>query len=158
MTRVRLAITALGLSAVIVAGCSPANTGPRYTSCAEPMVAEKAGSLPDDLPLIDEATLTEVTRRKGFLAVTGVVTDRTVDDLYDPMVSKVRHNGFDVLAQENEGFEAEVYFSRRTDIAGIASLRRGPCPEQVTVSLVYDPLDTDEGRRVTAETRRSARS
>jgi hypothetical protein len=120
------------------------------------MVAEKAGSLPDDLPLIEGTELTDVTRRKGFLAVSGVIGDRSVDELYDPMVAKVRDSGFDVLAQENEGFEAEVYFSRRTDIAGIASLRRGPCPEQVTVSLIYDPLDTKEGRRVTAETRRSA--
>lgn len=143
--------------AIVLTGCASGASGPRYTSCAEPMAAAEVPSLPDDLPLIEDAELTDVTRRKGFVAVTGVATNTTVDDLYDPVVERVRAKGFDVLAQENEGFEAEVYFSRRTDTAGIAGLRRGPCPGQVTVSVIYDPLETREGKRIAAQTRRSAR-
>jgi hypothetical protein len=158
MFRPRVGATALALASVVaLAGCSDEKTGARYAQCVEPMAAERPPALPDDLPLIDAAELTDVTRQKGFLAVSGVASDMTVDDLYDPMVNRVRDEGFDILAQENEGFEAEVYFSRRTEIAGIASLRRGPCPEQVTVSVIYDPLETNAAKKITAKTRRAAR-
>lgn len=157
--RTRAAATALALASVVaLAGCSPNATGSRYASCIDDSVASRPGSLPEDIPLIDEAALTDVTRKQGFVSVSGVATDLTVDDLYEPMVRAVTRNGFDVLAQENEGFEAEVYFSKGVDVAGIASLRKGPCPTQVTYSVLYDPLETKQGKSVTAKTRRAARS
>jgi hypothetical protein len=143
--------------ALSLAGCSSGPRGPRYSSCAEPLSAAKSITLPDDLPMVDEVELTNVKRERGFIAVTGVVTDRTVNDLYQPMARSVERNGFDILGQENEGFEAEVYFARATDVAGIASLRRGPCPEQVTYSVMYDPLETKKGRQVAARTRRASK-
>ena len=144
--------------AVPLAACSSGDTGSRYAACAEPGAAEKSRILPHDMPLLAEAELTDVTTEKGFVAISGIATDATVDNLYDSMVRTVRDNGFDVLSQENEGFEAEVYFSRSTDVAGMASLRKGPCPSQVTYSVLYDPLETKKAKRITAKTRRAASS
>lgn len=159
MPGTRVATAALALAGVVaLAGCSPNEAGSGYASCIDASVGTRQGSLPDDLPLLTQAALTDVTRKQGFVSISGVATDLTVDDLYEPMVRAVQDNGFDVLAQENEGFEAEVYFSKGTDVAGIASLRKGPCPTQVTYSVLYDPLDTKEGVAVTKKTRRAARS
>jgi hypothetical protein len=155
----RVAATAFFLaSAVALAGCSSQQAGSRYATCIDEGAAARPGSLPDDIPMLQQTELTDVTRKEGFVAVSGVATDLTVDDLYEPMVRSVRAQGFDVLAQENEGFEAEVYFSKSTDVAGIASLRKGPCPTQVTYSVLYDPLETKEGKEAAAKTRRAARS
>lgn len=137
-------------------GCSSGPTGARYAGCAEPMAEQREAALPADLPLIEDVELTDVTRREGFVAVSAVAAGRTVDDLYGPLVEAVSAEGFDLLGQENEGFEAEVYFARRTEVAGIASLRRGPCPGQVTVSIMYDPLETDRGKQATQRVRKAS--
>lgn len=51
-------------------------------------------------------------------------------------------------------FEAELYFAKGNSLAGLASLREGPCDGYVKANVVYDPLETAEGRQAVRKTRR----
>ena len=108
--------------------------------------------VPADLPWPDGLTLTDVQARKKFVTVDGF-RKATVEELFDETQAQVVAHDFDVINVDFEGFEAEVYFARATSIAGIARLREGPCDGYVSVSVLYDPLETRRGRDAVEKTR-----
>lgn len=61
---------------------------------------------------------------------------------------------FDIINTDYEGFEAELYFAKGDSLAGIASMREGPCDGYVQLNVVYDPLETAAGREAVRKTRR----
>lgn len=62
--------------------------------------------------------------------------------------------GYDVIGNDYEGFEAEIFFARERKSQGVVSMRERPCRGLVTVSVLYDPVDTDEGRDMLDKTRK----
>ncbi|MFN2526615.1 MAG: hypothetical protein ABR505_10220 [Actinomycetota bacterium] len=91
--------------------------------------------LPTEFALEEFAEITEVIRRPRSLTAEAVTTTSIIE-LYPPLARSVLDAGFEILASENEGFEAEIFFAskRRT---GAYRLREGPCEGLVTIRLLY---------------------
>lgn len=128
---------------LLVAGLTPACGGdaaptaaPAPTSCPIPETSSDAGKVPSVLQLDDHSTITEVSRRRGALGVVAV-SEKTVVELYPPLARAVLDAGYSIVASDNEGFEAEIYFGDDTT-TGAYRLREGPCKDQVTVRLLFD--------------------
>ncbi len=79
----------------------------------------------------------ETGRRRGFTAVT-VVTQETVVELYPQLARALLEGGHQIVSGDNEGFEAEIFFALRDGRPGRYLLREGPCPDDVTVTILYE--------------------
>ena len=88
-----------------------------------------------------------------FVSVAGHL-ESTVERLFESASEVVVDNGFEVINTDFEGFEAEIYFSRGSSIAGIVMMREGPCDGFVKANVLYDPLETRAGRKAVNKTRR----
>ena len=123
-----------------VAACRPPSTIPTPTD------------IPADFPWPDDVALTKAQLKKQFVMLEGF-SKRTVEDLFAGMRPDVIADGFDIINTDYEGFEAEIYFAKENSLAGIASLREGPCDGYVKVNVIYDPLETAAGRKSVRKTR-----
>lgn len=81
-------------------------------------------------------------------------SERSVQQLFDDFRPEITDKSLDVINTDFEGFEAELYFAKGNSLAGIVSLREGPCDGYVKVSVIYDPLETAAGREAVRETRK----
>lgn len=97
--------------------------------------------------------MTEAQVKKKFVALKGF-SRSSVDELFEDARPLLMSNGFDVINTDFEGFEAELYFAQSASLAGIVSMREGPCDGYVSVSVIYDPLETAAGREAVKKTRR----
>ena len=79
----------------------------------------------------------DVGRRRGFSSLT-LVTDETVVELYPQLARGLVESGHEILAGDNEGFEAEIFFGLRDGTTGRYVLREGPCPDEVTLHILYE--------------------
>ena len=109
--------------------------------------------LPNDFPWPDDISLTKAQLNKQFVMLDGF-SERTVEELFDSVRPDVIAEGFDIVNTDFEGFEAEIYFAKKNSLAGIASLREGPCDGYVKVNVIYDPLETAAGREAVRKTRK----
>jgi hypothetical protein len=100
---------------------------------------------PRDLELPEELVVTAVQRSKGFVTVTGVA-DSSVEEIYGPSETALVDSGFTIINRDFEGFEAELFFAKGNDTAGAVRIRIGPCPDQVTLTILYDPLESKAGK------------
>jgi hypothetical protein len=82
----------------------------------------------------------KVARRKGYVRV-GASKTASMDSVYDEMQKIMKADGYTILNAENEQTDAEIFFARYADVAGVARLKQGRCPGDVTIAIVYDPLD-----------------
>jgi hypothetical protein len=116
-----------------LAGCGGA-AGGSSRGCAEPVpVAEsRRAALPLDLDRV--GTVTEVGSEAGHVAAT-VVAESTIDESYAALPAVLTAGGFDVVAEENEGIEADIFFVRGRQETGSVKLVEGPCEGQVTLRL-----------------------
>lgn len=122
-------------------------------ACSLPPNIEIPEGIPADFPWPDDVSVTQAETTKQFVAIGGF-GDRTVEELFDTMRTELDDKSFDIINTDHEGFEAELYFAKGNSLAGIASLREGPCDGYVKVNVVYDPLETAEGRQAVRKTRR----
>ena len=152
--RAHLALVALAAAGVLVgSGCAQESASGASTGrCAPKPLARKA-ELPADFPASRGLELTHFRQRRGFLSVRGIET-RSVEQLYKELRATVPKLGYDVIGNDYEGFEDEIFFARERRSQGVVSMREGPCRGLVTVSVLYDPVDTDEGRDVLHKTRK----
>ena len=109
--------------------------------------------IPADFPWPGEVMVTQAELTKKFVTVTGFGR-QSVQELFDTTHAELTDKGFDIINTDFEGFEAELYFAKGDSLAGIASMREGPCDGYVKVSVVYDPLETEAGREAVRKTRR----
>ena len=96
--------------------------------------------LAEDLPLPTGASVTQVKQAKGFVTVTALTT-ASIDDVYVEMQAIMKTEGFTILNAENETTDAEIFFARYADVAGVARLKPGACSGDLSVKVIYDPLD-----------------
>ena len=88
------------------------------------------------MPLTEFGEVVEANVEGGYL--TAVAISRTqIVELDPPMQRELLAAGYEILAHDNEGFEAEIFFARGSDTVGTFTLREGPCDGQVTIRLVY---------------------
>lgn len=92
--------------------------------------------LPRDVPLQRFATITELEIKGGFLGAEAT-TDTRIVELFPPLARALLDSGYDILASDNEGFEAEIFFGRGKKVTGTFLMREGPCKDQVTIRLLY---------------------
>lgn len=97
--------------------------------------------------------MTRADVKNKFVTLEGF-SERSVDDLFKIAQPTVIDKGFDILNTDFEGFEAEVYFAKANSLAGIVSMREGPCEGYVKVNVIYDPLETAAGRNAVRKTRK----
>lgn len=77
------------------------------------------------------------TATEGDFVSAAVISERSVDQLYDPLTKHVQTGGYDILNTENEHFEAEIFFADEQGKVALLQLREGPCRGQVTIRLTY---------------------
>ncbi len=126
---------ALVLSA---AGCGSGDgspRGPRVCSTESPAPDEDLALLPDDIPLDDWGTVVQVAKRRGYVGARAI-TESTIVELYPQLSKHIRLQGFQTISGENEGFEAEIFFTKGPN-TGSFLLRQGPCKGQVTIKLLF---------------------
>lgn len=92
--------------------------------------------MPRDVPIQDFGKVVEVSVADGFLTAR-VVTDQPITVVDPPLQRAILDAGYEILAHDNEGFEAEIFFARGSDTVGTILMREGPCPDQVTLRLRY---------------------
>jgi hypothetical protein len=109
--------------------------------------------VPADFPWPDGITLTRAELKKKFVTLEGF-GDRSVEQFFASSRAELDDQGFDVINTDFEGFEAELYFAKRDSLAGIVALREAPCDGYVKVTVLYDPLETEAGRKAVRRTRR----
>lgn len=121
-------------------------------SCKLPPAIDRPKDLSADVPIPDVIEITRTKIRKKFVIVDGFAKT-TVKGLFDSAAETITEAKFDIINTDYEGFEAEIYFARAASIAGIARLREGPCDGYVSLNLLYDPLETEEGKKAVKKTR-----
>lgn len=137
--------SALTVVVALLAGCSggaaddPSGAGD--AACPSPASAPAAqrALLPPGLDLTRVGTLTRVTRQGGHTLATLVSSVPLVEStvaMQDALVAA----GYRPAGMDNEGFEAEVFFTSGSYAAGQALFRESACPGRWDVELVViDP-------------------
>lgn len=147
-------MAAATLVASLLSGCSAASDRAEpVASCSVPPAIESSAELPADFPELDAVSVTELRAKKEFVASEGY-TRRSVEDLFEDARPVLAENGFDVINTDYEGFEAELYFAKGDGLAGIVAMREAACDGYVKVNVVYDPLETEAGKKAVRKTRR----
>ena len=150
----RSAALAAILAAAMLSGCATPDTpASPAASCTLPPEIEVPAGIPADLPWPEGVDLTEARSNKRFVALVGF-GEGSVDDFFEKARVALEENSFDIINTDFEGFEAELYFAKGNSLAGITSLREGPCDGHIKVNVVYDPLETAAGREAVRKTRK----
>jgi hypothetical protein len=129
----------VGTLLVLLAGCSAG--GGTDAACRQPAPAsrEETALLPAGLSLDAVGTVTHVVATDGHLTVRAV-TDRPLDEVTVLIQDAVTAAGYRPAGMDNEGFEAEVFFTSGQYAAGQALVRRGDCEGRWDIDLVLvDP-------------------
>lgn len=131
-------LTTAALLAALAGCANPAHPDP---PCPTPTPAPPAQTehLPPGLSFDLIGTVTQVTSSDGHLTVRAVTTkplDETTVLIQDAVIAA----GYRPAGMDNEGFEAEVFFTSGSYAAGQALVRHSACPGQWDVELVLiDP-------------------
>jgi hypothetical protein len=127
----------VGALLVVLAGCS-AGSG---TACPAPTPAPPAETalLPAGLSFDRIGTVTRVVSSAGHITVQAVTT-KPIDEATVLIQDAVTAAGYRPAGMDNEGFEAEVFFTSGSVAAGQAVVRRAECEGQWNIELVLiDP-------------------
>ena len=134
--------------------CADEGKGAAPTSpCTLPAQIPAPRDVPRDLPIPADLALTSAQVKEKFIAIEGF-SERTIEELFKEVQPDLIAKGFDIINTDYEGFEAEIYMAKGASLAGIVSMREGPCDGYVKVNVLYDPLETPEGRKAVRKTRR----
>ncbi|HET9140832.1 hypothetical protein [Actinophytocola sp.] len=126
--------------AVLLAGCSSGSGDPE-AGCAPPKPAPAAETalIPAGLSFERIGTVTHVENSGANVTMTAVST-KPLDELTVLIQDAVTAAGYRPAGMDNEGFEAEVFFTSGSVAAGQAVVRKGECEGQWTIDLVLiDP-------------------
>jgi hypothetical protein len=95
--------------------------------------------MPAGLSFDGVGTVTKVEKTKEHVTVRAV-TDKPIDEVTVLIQDAVTKAGYRPAGMDNEGFEAEVFFTSGTYAAGQALVRKGDCDGQWDIELVLvDP-------------------
>ena len=149
----RCGAVAVIVSLCLTAACAEDGSDRRpAAACSNPPAIEVPNNIPADFPWPEGVSVTQAELTKQFVTVKGF-GDRSVEELFEITHAELDAKGFDIINTDYEGFEAELYFAKADSLAGIAALREGPCDGYVQVNVIYDPLDTEAGRKAVRQTR-----
>ena len=136
---VRWAREALGALLLVCSACGGGGDAARREPevCSSPPTATAADlkRLPTDIPLSEWGVVSDVMVAKGFVTAT-VTTDTQIIELFPPVARSLLDAGYETISADNEGFEAEIFFSRGPRTTGNVIMREVACDE-VTLKLLY---------------------
>ena len=113
---------------------------------ASPPKKEDECRLPSPKPNVDsslipesflpsgQADVTQTEKRKGRLVVVMTIPG-TIQSVLDEYRSMVDESGFDLLQEDNEGFEAELYLQKGRGDLAVVQIRETGCTDKVLVLL-----------------------
>lgn len=102
--------------------------------------------MPAGLSFDKIGTVTHVLRTEGHLTVQAVTT-KPIDEVTVLIQDAVTAAGYRPAGMDNEGFEAEVFFTSGSYAAGQALVRRSECEGQWNIDLVLiDPAQVPASR------------
>jgi hypothetical protein len=134
MPRLALIIPVL---CVALTGCAAEADAACPAPAAAP--AEQIDLLPEGLSFDQFGTITAVQSADRHISV-HAVADKPIDELTVLIQDAVTAAGYRPAGMDNEGFEAEVFFTAGAYAAGQAVIRRGGCAGRWDVELVLiDP-------------------
>jgi hypothetical protein len=122
---------------LLLSGCGGDEPRAEATSCPRAASVAPPKTIPNVLDQTARGDVVQVGRRRGFTAVK-LITEETVVELYPQLARGLIEGGHEIVSGDNEGFEAEIFFALRDGRAGRYVLREGPCPEDVTVHILYE--------------------
>ena len=97
----------------------------------KPDPAAKVELIPQELLLHGDAEVASARRRKG--GVTGVLNIRmSVQDAFPIYKRAIELAGFELVGEDNEGFEAELYLKRGKEL-GSLQIRTSVCEDAAVV-------------------------
>ena len=129
-----LALTVAVASLLVTTACSTTSDA---APCTEPAAAPatETALMPDGLSFDGIGTVTHVVSTDGHLTVRAV-TDKPIDEVTVLIQDAVTAAGYRPAGMDNEGFEAEVFFTAGDYAAGQALVRRGDCDGRWDIDLV----------------------
>lgn len=135
--RRRLLIVATATVAAVLVSVGVLDRGSSGRSCAEPEPAPRAelALLPPGLSFAQVGTVTRVLRDRRYVTVLAVTTD-ALDEATIRIQDAVTAAGYRPGGMDNEGFEAEVFFTRGRYAAGQARIRSSACKGRWDIHLV----------------------
>lgn len=140
-SRVPALVSALAAASwVVLAGCA-SGSGGGAAACPAPSPAPPAETalMPAGLSFDRIGPVTHVVSTDGHVTVRAVTT-KPIDEVTVLIQDAVTAAGYRPAGMDNEGFEAEVFFTSGTYAAGQALVRRGGCEGQWDIDLVLiDP-------------------
>jgi len=133
---VAAAVAALVVGAKFLVVDDPSNP------CEAPSTAPPAETalLPAGLSFDQIGTVTRVRKSSGHVIVQAVTT-KPIDEVTVLIQDAVTAAGYRPAGMDNEGFEAEVFFTTGSYAAGQARVRQSPCEGRWDIDLVL--LDRD---------------
>src|SRR3712207_1679318 len=136
-----LAETAMAALPLALAGCSGSGSD-SAADCSAPSPAppEDAALIPAGLSFDRIGTVQHV-RRTGDHVTMQAVTTKPIDEVTVLIQDAVTAAGYRPAGMDNEGFEAEVFFTTGSFAAGQATVRRAECEGQWDIYVVL--LDAD---------------
>jgi len=142
--------TAVAALSVVLAGCSAGSGGDADAACPAPSPAPPAETalMPAGLSFDRIGTVTQVLSTEGHVTVRAVTT-KPIDEVTVLIQDAVTAAGYRPAGMDNEGFEAEVFFTAGSYAAGQALVRRAECEGQWDIDLVL--IDPDAVPSPTAD-------
>jgi hypothetical protein len=135
--RRRLAVVAIAVAAVAVASAILLRPGDDYDPCAAPRHAPPAETklLPAGLSFERVGPITHVLKQ-GRNVIAQAETTKPIDEVTVLIQDAVTAAGYRPAGMDNEGFEAEVFFTTGPYAAGLARVRKSACEGRWDVGLV----------------------
>ena len=135
--RRRLLVVAAGTLVALLVAVGVLSRGSTDHACDAPEQAPPAelALLPDALSLDRVGQVTRVLRNRNYVNVFAV-TAKPLDDVTVLIQDAVTAAGYRPAGMDNEGFEAEVFFTTKQFAAGQARIRSSACKGRWDIHLV----------------------
>jgi hypothetical protein len=136
LSRRRLSVVAIGVAALVV-GAKLLHGDHPHDPCDAPAAAPPAqiALLPAGLSFERIGTVTHVVKERLNIVVQAVTT-RPIDDVTVLIQDAVTAAGYRPAGMDNEGFEAEVFFTAGSYAGGQALVRHSACKGRWNIHLV----------------------
>ena len=133
----RLAVVGIAVAALVVLGAKVLNADDPRDPCQAASAAPPAETafMPAGLSFDEIGMVTRVRKDGRYIMVQGVTT-KPIDEVTVVIQDAVTAAGYRPAGMDNEGFEAEVFFTAESYAAGQALVRRAACKGRWDVDLV----------------------
>ena len=133
----RLAVVGIAVAALVLLSAKVLNADDPRDPCQAPSAAPPAETalMPAGLSFDEIGMVTRVRKDGRYIMVQGVTT-KPIDEVTVVIQDAVTAAGYRPAGMDNEGFEAEVFFTAGPYAAGQALVRRAACKGRWDIDLV----------------------